>query len=177
MKDRIQNQYSGEKLEQEMQTLDNIYTKAKEEIANSYAENIGGFYESLGQSGVAEDMRESIIAAIDNKVNEYTSYLKKNDIYAGITEPNKQWLKQDDGYMAARLREYVTSSSVDKSTTHNISSNDKALYSAKDLAFSVIYVFSKLNYLLILTIMLFHNCNVNTDKQFKYSHLLLFLTN
>ncbi len=77
MKDRIQNQYSGEKLEQEMQTLDNIYTKAKEEIANSYAENIGGFYESLGQSGVAEDMRESIIAAIDNKVNEYTSYLEK----------------------------------------------------------------------------------------------------
>lgn len=139
LKDRIQNQYSGEKLEQEMQTLDNIYTKAKEEMANSYAENIGGFYESLEQSGVAEDMRESVIAAIDNKVNKYTSYLEKNDIYAGITEPNKQWLKQDDGYMAARLREYVTSSSIDKSTTHNISSNDKALYSAKDLAFSAIY--------------------------------------
>lgn len=84
-------------------------------------------------------MRESVIAAIDNKVNEYTSYLEKNDIYAGITEPNKQWLKQDDGYMAARLREYVTSSSIDKSTTHNISSNDKALYSAKDLVFSAIY--------------------------------------
>ena len=99
LKDRIQNQYTDEKFEQEMQKLDTLYTKAKEEMANSYAENIGGFYEDLGQSGAVEDMRESVLATIDNKADQYTAYLEKNDIYAEITEPSKQWLKQDDGYM------------------------------------------------------------------------------
>lgn len=137
LKDRIQNQYSGEKLEQEMQTLDTIYTNAKEEMANSYANNIGGFYEGLGQSGVAEDMRESVLATIDRKADEYTSYLAENDIYAVITDPNQQWLKQDDGYMAARLRESVASSSVNEPTTQTVS--NQTPYSTNDLAFSAIY--------------------------------------
>ena len=139
LKDRIQNQYSGEELEQEMQTLDDIYTKAKEEMANSYADNIGGFYESLGQSGVAKDMRESVIATIDSKANEYTSYMEKNNIYSGITEQNQQWLKQDDGYMAARLREFAASSPTNEKTIYTFNDSDKALYSANDLAFSAIY--------------------------------------
>ena len=43
LKDRIQTRYTGEKLEQEMLTLDTLYTRAKEEMADSYADNIGGF--------------------------------------------------------------------------------------------------------------------------------------
>lgn len=81
LKDRIQTQYTGEKLEQEMQTLDDLYTKAKEDMANSYAENIGGFYEEMGQSGVSEDMRNSVLATIDSKADEYSAYLAENDFY------------------------------------------------------------------------------------------------
>lgn len=29
----------------------------------------------------------------------------ENDLYGTITDPSQQWLKQDDWYMAARLRE------------------------------------------------------------------------
>ncbi len=137
LKDRIQNQYTNEKFEQEMQKLDTLYTKAKEEMANSYAENIGGFYEDLGQSGAVEDMRESVLATIDNKADQYTAYLEKNDIYAEITEPSKQWLKQDDGYMAAKLRESIAASSIDKESTQTI--REQVPYSEDDLSFAATY--------------------------------------
>lgn len=137
LKDRIQTQYSGEKLEQEMQTLDDLYTKAKEDMANSYAENIGGFYEDMGQAGVSEDMRNSVLAAIDSKADEYSAYLAENDIYADITDPSKQWLKQDDGFMAAKLRESVAASSVDAPATQTAS--ESAPYSEDDLAFAAVY--------------------------------------
>ena len=136
LKDRIQTQYTGETLEQEMQTLDRLYTKSKEELADSYAENIGGFYEELGQSGVSEKMRESVLAAIDSKADEYSMYLTENDIYADITDPSKQWLKQDDGYMAARLRESAAASSAELSAAH--AAGDTAPYSAEDLAFAAL---------------------------------------
>lgn len=137
LKDRIQTQYTGEKLEQEMQTLDHLYTKAKEELATSYADNIGGFYEGMGQSGVSEDMRESVLAAIDSKADAYSAYLAEHDIYADITDPGKQWLKLDDGYMAARLREHVASSSV--GTPAAPTASNPAPYSTDDLAFAAVY--------------------------------------
>lgn len=136
LKDRIQTQYTGEKLEQEMQTLDTLYTKAKEEMASSYADNIGGFYEELGQSGAAEDMRESILAAIDEKADKYVAYLAENDIAGDIIDPSQQWLKQDDGYMAARLRERAASS-VDPPAAR--ADTSPAPYNAADLAFAAVY--------------------------------------
>ena len=137
LKDRIQTQYTGDKLEQEIQTLDGLYTKAKEEMADSYSANIGGFYEEMGQSGASADMRESVLSAIDSKAEEYSAYLAENDIYADITDPSKQWLKQDDGYMAAKLRESAGTSSVDKVATQTIS--EQAPYSADDLTFAAVY--------------------------------------
>ena len=56
LKDRIQTQFTGEHQEAELQKLEQIYTQAKEEMANTYAESIGGFFEDLGQSGAAEDI-------------------------------------------------------------------------------------------------------------------------
>ena len=137
LKDRIQTQYTGDKLEQEMQTLDDLYTKAKEELADSYGANIGGFYEELGQAGASGDMRESVLAAIDGKAEQYSAYLAENDIYADITDPSKQWLKQDDAYMAAKLRESAAASLVESSSVQT--ANDSAPYSADDLAFAASY--------------------------------------
>ena len=77
LKDRIQNQFTGEQQEAELQKLEQIYTEAKEEMANTYAESIGGFFEDLGQSGAAEDMRNSVLALVDQKANAYTDYIEK----------------------------------------------------------------------------------------------------
>ncbi len=136
LQNRIQTQYTGDKLEQEMQTLETLYTKAKEEMADSYAANIGGFYEEMGQSGVSAEMRESVLTAIDSKADTYSAYLAQNDIYADFTDPSQQWLKQDDGYMAAKLRESAASS-ANAFTTQTAS--DPAPYSTDDLAFAAVY--------------------------------------
>lgn len=135
LKDRIQTQFTGDKQETEFQKLDQLYTKAKEDMADSFAKHIGSFYEGLGKSGTAEEMRNSVLAVIDGKSNAYTEHLSQNDIYGKITDPNKQWLKQDDGYMAAQLRESV--SSVSGETAPVVS--EKAPYSEKDLAYAGIF--------------------------------------
>lgn len=136
LKDRIQTQFMGDKQKAELQKLEQIYAKAKEEMANSFAENIGGFYENLGQSDVVEDMRNSVLAVIEDKTEAYIKYIAQNDIYANITESDKQWLKQDDGYMAAQLRESI-SGTQQKKHTETIST--KAPYSEKDLAYAGMY--------------------------------------
>ena len=136
LKDRIQNQFTGERQETELQKLEQIYTEAKEEMANSYAEKIGGFFEDLGQSGAAEDMRNSVLALVDQKANAYTDYIEKNGDYVSITDPDKQWLKHDDAYMAAQLRQSAGTSSAE---TQKQSVNEQAPYDGNDLSFAGIY--------------------------------------
>ena len=136
LKDRIQNQFTGERQETELQKLEQIYTEAKEEMANSYAEKIGGFFEDLGQSGAAEDMRNSVLALVDQKANAYTDYIEKNGDYVSITDPDKQWLKQDDAYMAAQLRQSASASSLE---SQKQSVNEQAPYDGNDLSFAGIY--------------------------------------
>ena len=135
LKDRIQTQFTGDKQEAELQKLEQVYTQAKEQMADSYAKHIGGFYEDLGQSGAADEMRNSVLAVIDGKADSYTAHLAQNDIYADITVPNKQWLKQDDGYMAAQLRESLSAVSTQKSPTVKA----QAPYSEKDLAYAGVF--------------------------------------
>ncbi len=136
LKDRIQNQFTRERQETELQKLEQIYTEAKEEMANSYAEKIGGFFEDLGQSGAAEDMRNSVLALVDQKANAYTDYIEKNGDYVSITDPDKQWLKQDDAYMAAQLRQSAGTLSAE---TKKQSVNEQAPYDGNDLSFAGIY--------------------------------------
>lgn len=104
LKDRIQNQFTGDRQILEMQKLDQIYSGAKEEMAESYADNIGKFYEGLSQPGAASDMKNSVLAMVDEKAAAYEDYLVGKDIYAEFNNSSDQWLKQDDAYMAARLR-------------------------------------------------------------------------
>ena len=136
LKDRIQTQFTGEHQEAELQKLEQIYTQAKEEMANTYAESIGGFFEDLGQSGAAEDMRNSVLALVDQKANAYTDYIEKNGDYVSITDPDKQWLKHDDAYMAAQLRQSAGTSPAE---TQKQSVNEQAPYDGNDLSFAGVY--------------------------------------
>ena len=136
LKDRIQTQFTGDKQDAELQKLEQIYTQAKEEMANTYAESIGGFFEDLGQSGAAEDMRNSVLALVDQKANAYTDYIEKNADYVSITDPDKQWLKHDDAYMAAQLRQSAGTSSAE---TQKQSVNEQAPYDGNDLSFAGVY--------------------------------------
>lgn len=136
LKDRIQTQFTGEYQEAELQKLEQIYTEAKKEMANSYAESIGGFFESLGQTGAAADMRNSVLELVDQKANAYTDYIGKMGAYASITDSDKQWLKQDDAYMAGQLRQ---SAAASLGELQKQSVNEQAPYDGNDLSFAGIY--------------------------------------
>lgn len=135
LKDRIENQFIGDKQEAELQKLEQIFAKAKEEMAAAYGNSVGKFFEDLGQSKTAENMENSVLALIEQKANAYTDFIAKTDIYANITAPDKQWLKQDDAYMAAQLRASAAASSASQTQ----SAKTETLYTAEDLSFAGVY--------------------------------------
>lgn len=134
LKDRIQTQYTGDEKEKQMNILNDIYSTAKEKIADTYATTIGGFYEDLGQNGIAEAMKNSLLTAIDQRASEYETHLAGAGDYARISNEENQWLLQDDGFMAAQLRQ---SMSAVEQNTENISEN--STYSLDDLKFAGVY--------------------------------------
>ena len=158
LKDRIEKQYTGDEQKQEMQKLEEIYSKEKERMADSYGDTIGKFYEGLGQTGVSEEMRNSVLAMIDKKAAAYGDYLAQTDLYTLMDEvhppaghelqcalgsiqldgSSDQWLKQDDAYMAARLRESFLASKEGQGFGKQ-ESNEQALYDIKDLSFAGVY--------------------------------------
>lgn len=134
LKDRIEKQYTGDKKEEQMSMLNDIYNRTKNELAGAYANSIGGFYEELGQEGIAEDMKNSLLTAIDEKASEYEAYLANAGEYAHIEKEENQWLLQDDGFMAAQLRESMSSAKQNAEQT-----SGTGIYSLDDLKSAGIY--------------------------------------
>lgn len=134
LKDRIGNQYTGSEKDNQMDTLNNIYSSAKEEMVNAYADSVGSFYESLGQAGIGSEMKNSILDAINQRTSEYENYLADADDYAHIKNQEDQWLLQDDGFMAAQLRESMAAS--EQGTEKEAESGT---YSMKDLELAGTY--------------------------------------
>ena len=104
LKDRIQRQYTGSEQLGQMEILEGLYQKAKKEMADSYAEEFGSFYEYYGQEGMTERFRESLLAVISDRTAAYDSYLAEHSDYAAASTGN-EWLLQDDRYLAGQLRE------------------------------------------------------------------------
>lgn len=137
LQDRINTNYSGKELQEQMDKLDTLFADAKGLLADSYANTIGGFMDENGVGGETENLRNSILIGIDSRVKEYSDYIQNNGNYVEINSESDKWLLQDDGYMAAQLREKVGNSSV----TENASEEPKsAIYSLHDLEIAGMYV-------------------------------------
>lgn len=141
LKDRIQTEYTGEKREAEMAKLEEIYSQTKEEFADSFAQTVGGFYEDLGQSGVAADMKASVLAMVDSKTAAYEEHLKQAGDYANLEGSENQWLRQDDGYMASKLREHMAAAEKVEAASQTTEKPEASSvpYSKEDLVFAGMY--------------------------------------
>ncbi len=128
LKNRIENQFSGEEKEKNLQKLQNMYDYGKQELTESYAKNIGSFFENLGQSGISEDMKSSLSIIIDQKIVEYENYIAQNKDYASISKEEDTWLYQDDAFMAAQLRKSVEAS---KGITEEVKNNSSYHHNSK----------------------------------------------
>lgn len=134
LKGRIEAQYTGDEKENQLEIRNGIYTSAKEEMADAYAGSIGAFFEDLGQAGAAGEMKSSLIAAIDQRASEYEAHLSNAGIYDRVGSQEDSWLCQDDGYMAAQLRESMCKSELDAKHLHA-----ESPYNFQDLKFAGIY--------------------------------------
>lgn len=135
LKDRIENEFVGDKQITEMEKLESIYTLAKNEMASAFANSIGGFYEDLGQTGASADMKASILTMVDEKAARYEDYIAKISAYANPNTSDDRWLNRNDGYIAAQLRENAT----EILSKAEIRTDIQAPYSAEELSFAGVY--------------------------------------
>ncbi|WP_277409593.1 hypothetical protein [Lacrimispora xylanisolvens] len=133
LKDYIQNSFSGTQKEENLNRLEDLYQKSKETLASSYSNTVGSFYESMGSSNTKEKMYQSMLSGIEKKrTAEYEDMLKEAGDYSDIENRDEEWLRTDDSYMAARLREYaVSKNSTLKPRTFLVL---KAVHTLHDLA-------------------------------------------
>lgn len=105
LKDRIETGYTGDEREQQLNRLNQVMDSAKKTIVDSYTDSVGEFYEEFGGSGTKKELADSLSKGIDNRIDAYEEHLKQSESYAALEDTTARWLLQDDGYMAARLRE------------------------------------------------------------------------
>ncbi|MBE5976677.1 MAG: hypothetical protein E7251_19035 [Paenibacillaceae bacterium] len=133
LKDYIQNSFSGTQKEENLNRLEDLYQKSKETLASSYSNTVGSFYESMGSSNTKEKMYQSMLSGIEKRTAEYEDMLKEAGDYSDIENRDEEWLRTDDSYMAARLREYAVSKNSTLKTS-DISGTESSTYSLHDLA-------------------------------------------
>ena len=137
--------------DKKLKELDKIFSDAKKELVDTYVSEIGGFYKNLGQTDASKDMRESLNALIDKRVNDYTRHIESNKDYTTGISHEDRWLLKNDAFLADRLRK-----SESRSANSNNVSNTK--YSMNDLQFAGVYKEA-------LNKQLEHYYYANTDKE------------
>ncbi len=137
LKDRIENSYVGEEKEQQMEKLNQILDRTKKELLDSYADSVGEFYEEFGGSGTKKELKDSLSKGIDNRIAGYEKHLKQSETYAALGDNTDRWLRQDDGYMAARLREDFEA--YGSAAGKDVKDNSEGEYTLHDLETAGVY--------------------------------------
>lgn len=101
--ERINNTYSGEVRKEQLGKLNQFYNTAVEDIARGYSDIVGDFLEKNGVCGETEKIYHSVIVGVNQKAQDYQSYINKNRDYDGLIGTDDEWLLNDDEYMAAVL--------------------------------------------------------------------------
>lgn len=81
-KSHLEQVYAGHEdlLHENMTKLETMFSRAKQQLTSSYEQNIGSFYERLGNAGIKKEMGESFSAAIDRRVQEMENQVKESGI-------------------------------------------------------------------------------------------------
>ncbi len=102
--EHLKSHFSGTELEDHMDQLDAVVSKVMNQRANVFAENVGGFLEKNGIAGEKDKIYDIIASEYNNKVQQYSEYIKNNSDYANLKGTEYEWLSNDVAYMAQELR-------------------------------------------------------------------------
>lgn len=115
MQERINAEFTGEERSANLNKLDEMLNTAKEKLAQSFSDEMAGFFENTGVSGDKDNIYQSVLSAVDQKVAQYTDFIKENKAYAHIGT-GEEWLKKDSAFMASELRKAMDSSETSPKT-------------------------------------------------------------
>lgn len=101
---QINMRYSGQERVDQLQKLDDMIYASVEKYANEFAEMAGNFFSENGTDIGKDQFKDTIIEFFEQRKNAYTSFIQKNEDYAGIKGTEDEWLLSDVQYMSKQLR-------------------------------------------------------------------------
>lgn len=102
--EHLETNFSGEQLESYKSDLEAMVLEKKNAVANYFAENVGGFLDKNGGSGEARKVYDSIAACYEQKVEQYSEFLRNNRDFANLKGTEDAWLRNDVAYMSQQLQ-------------------------------------------------------------------------
>lgn len=104
MKVRIQETYSGEEQEVQLEKLDSVCKVALEELASGYADIIDNFCVKNGILGEREKIYQAVLDGVNERISDYDAMLLDESLFSELKHSDDAWLLQDDEYVASLLR-------------------------------------------------------------------------
>ena len=119
LNEQINQNFTGEELENQLNKLNEMAATYKEKIATEFSDEVGDFLEENGATGEKEKIYQSVVSEFDKKVNEYSSYIENNKDYAAVNGTKDEWLKNDSSFMASELRNVMESTATKTKSTND----------------------------------------------------------
>lgn len=117
----IEETFEGEEREDALNKLTTAFDQRAESIADSWALELGGFFEENGLKGETERIRGSIMKAYRDKTGAYSDFIMSETDYSGIANPQDAWLKKDNSYMACQLRKaFIAEDTADSEEYYSV---------------------------------------------------------
>lgn len=127
-KQHIEENFTGEEKAKALSQLETDFNSAVTLFADKTAKELGSFFEENEASGETQKIKDSIIRAYNDQVDQYSDYIKTNNDYANLNGTENEWLKKDDSYMACQLRKAAQSDA-----TAQVKESEKEYYSLDEL--------------------------------------------
>ncbi len=105
--EHLETNFSGEQLKSYKSELEAMVLEKKNAVANYFAKSVGGFMDQNGGSGETQKVYDSILACYDQKVEQYSEFLKHNQDFASLKGTEDAWLQNDVAYMSQQLQKVV----------------------------------------------------------------------
>lgn len=134
-------QTTGDEKKIQLGKLEELFHTAKQSIADTFANSIGGFYDEFMGENKSENMKKSLLSGIDSRVKEYQDYLTEH----GNSVAADDWLLKDDGFMAARLRENMANANSNPAANPKSTETPESEYSLSALGVAGIFAKESMN--------------------------------
>ncbi|MGG3844059.1 hypothetical protein ACTHHL_06235 [Aeribacillus composti] len=106
LKNWIEENFFGEQRKERLDKLDQFFQQSIQQLADSFSKSVGGFFVKHGLPDVKEEMYNDILKAYEQRIGQYTSFLRKHENYAQIDRTDvEQLLRGSHTFKLEALRQ------------------------------------------------------------------------